>query len=162
MSETKDKQQATTATPKGEKLVPVTVRFTPAAYQAINEIAGEQGYSMADIVRMAVDDRLLSYLDAVHYIDAEQGAEIKKIVTALYNEMSAVKLELRRIGVNYNQVARLENLKKKYPRMIDRMEKELAIRKECKDFSPDDLAELMTRYEKATAEAGEKLCHILG
>ena len=144
------------------KLRPITVRFSEDAYAAISDIAEGQGRSMADIVRMAVDDRLITYLDSVRYIDAEQGAEIKSVIKALFDEMAAVKMELHRIGVNYNQDVRLRQLERRTMSMMDRVTQRVKIMEESKDFRTEDVAALIKRYEDATAKAGEILCHILG
>jgi hypothetical protein len=152
---------------KREAYQPVTVRFTREAWEAIRDMAAEQGCPMAELVRVTLDKRLKEYLGAVRFMDYDQGKEIQKTVTALLNEISDVKNELRRIGVNYNQEIRLRQIQAKYghPRtttgISQKMKEESEVRDESKVLSKTELDNLMKRYEDATGEVGDLLCRIL-
>lgn len=88
-----------------EQLFPITVRFTKDAWDTIKEIADEKGMSQAEIVRMAVAGNLAQYLGSIKFIDQEQGAEIKRRVTELVDDVSGIRTALDRFGVYLNQIA---------------------------------------------------------
>lgn len=110
----------------GDKLRPVTVRFTGAAYDAICDIAHEQGMSMADVVRKGFDMELSKYLDSIIYMDYEQGKAIQKQLAVLSNQMQQILFELRRIGVNYNQEIRLQQIARKYNQQYEEINQKYA------------------------------------
>lgn len=143
----------------GEKLKPVTVRFTVRAYDAIQEIASEHGKSMADVIRMGFDMELVKYLDTVRYVDYDQGKEIQRQLMDLSNIMQGISGELRRIDVNYNQDVRLRQLAKKSSGgslVLDEGKLELQRKKLLLD-----LENVLSRYDIATKRAGDELCRIL-
>ena len=94
---------------EAEKLVRTEVRFTAEANKALDEIAKENGISKAQLIRYIVDNRMVDYLGSIKFIDPEQGEEIQQEIMSVMNELSAVKTELRRIGVNYNQEIKNQN-----------------------------------------------------
>ena len=94
---------------EAEKLVRTEVRFTAEANKALDEIAEENGISKAELIRYIVDNRMNDYLGSIKFIDPEQGDEIRRDIMRLMNELTAVKTELRRIGVNYNQEIKNQN-----------------------------------------------------
>lgn len=94
---------------EAEKLVRTEVRFTAEANEALDEIAKENGISKAQLIRYIVDNRMVDYLGSIKFIDPEQGEEIQQEIMSVMNELSAVKTELRRIGVNYNQEIKNQN-----------------------------------------------------
>ena len=91
---------------EAEKLVRTEVRFTAEANEALDEIAKENGISKAELIRYIVDNRMNDYLGSIKFIDPEQGDEIRRDIMRV---MTAVKTELRRIGVNYNQEIKNQN-----------------------------------------------------
>lgn len=152
-----------------DRLMPITVRFSEEAMQAIEELAREYEKPKAEIIRAAVDNRLEKYLGNLVFIDAEQGAAIRKEVFDLASEMQAIKAELRRIGINYNQEIKLRQIEKKqrgggnlYERMQRIEAEKAALLKENKTLDKAELEQLMQRYEAATEKVGDAICHILG
>lgn len=105
MGRVRDDTQASEAT----RLVRTEVRFTAEANEALDEIARENGISKAQLIRYIVDNRMVDYLGAIRYIDPEQGEEILAAIQELTNVLTAVKAELHRIGVNYNQEIKNQN-----------------------------------------------------
>ena len=89
-------------------LKPMTIRFSEEAWDAIEDVAWEHGTNKTELVRMAVVGNLARYLGNIRIVDEVQTAEIKELIKALFDEISAVRIELNRIGVNYNQAIRLE------------------------------------------------------
>ena len=165
-------------------LVPVTVRFSQAAYDAISELAEEYGVSIATVVRLAVDGNLERYLGNLRYVDKADSRRIMAGIAAAANIMQDVGNQLRRIGVNYNQLAKLENMRAKKARMetdwkkrshtydeivkykrdldavnaaIDAAEK---AQQNGDELSREQLDNLIKRYESASAELGAALWHI--
>lgn len=150
------------------ELKPMTVRFSTDAWDAIESLARKNGMNKTELVRMALAGNLARYLGTIRIIDDKQAAEIKELIKALLDEVSAVKMELHRIGVNYNQAVRLKQIERKYAgrgmdvsALLQRGKEEEKIKSECKDFSQEDIDALMVRYEKATSKVGEILCRIL-
>ena len=94
---------------EAEKLVRTEVRFTPEANEALDEIAKENNISKAQLIRYIVDNRMVDYLGSIKFLDPEQGKNIRRDIMRVMNEVSAVKTELRRIGVNYNQEIKNQN-----------------------------------------------------
>lgn len=94
---------------EAEKLVRTEVRFTAEANAALDEIAKENNISKAQLIRYIVDNRMVDYLGSIKFLDPEQGKNIRREIMRVMNEVSAVKTELRRIGVNYNQEIKNQN-----------------------------------------------------
>lgn len=95
------------------QLQPVTIRFTPDAWQALRDVARQEGVSVAEVARLAITGKLGDYFGTVKCIDRSQAGEIRKEVAALGNAVSRIGIELNRIGVNYNQeVASLNKMAK--------------------------------------------------
>lgn len=153
--------------PENSGLRPITVRFSPDAWEAIRDVAAENNLPMAELVRRAVAGNLAEYLGTIRIVDAEQGEEIKSAIISLLGTLSNIENELRRIGVNYNQAVRLKNIERKYSNTRDlsaakrKSSEEQAIRQECKGFCKADLDTIMDRYETSMKQVGDLLCHIL-
>lgn len=143
----------------GGQLKPVTVRFTEGAYDAIREIASEQGWSMADTVRKGFDMELVKYLDTVRYMDYDQGKEIQRRLMDLANLLQGISGELRRIGVNYNQDIRLRltALKSADGSGATLDEGKIELRRKRLML---DLETVLSRYETATKKVGDELCRM--
>ena len=134
-------------------LLPITVRFTKDAWDAIKEIADEKGMSQAEIVRMAVTGNLAQYLGSIRFIDPEQGTEIKRRVTELVDDVSGIRTSLDRIGVHLNQIARGLNMDAKYGNGEGGLENVF--------LTGMTLDMFLYRYELASKEVAS-LCRILG
>lgn len=92
-----------------DSLQPVTIRFTPEAWQALRDVARQEGVSVAEIARLAITGKLGDYFGTDKCLDRAQAEEIRKQVAELGNTVSQVGMELNRIGVNYNQEVRVLN-----------------------------------------------------
>lgn len=150
------------------ELKPMTVRFSTDDWDTIESLARKNGINKTELVRIALAGNLARYLGTIRIINDKQATEIKELIKALLDEVSAVKIELHRIGVNYNQSIRLKQIERKYANsksdvtaMLRKFDEEKAVKSECKDFSKDDLDALISRYEKATKQVGDMLCRIL-
>ena len=95
-------------------LKPITVRFTEEAWEAIRDIADSNRLSQAEVVRMAVAGNLSRYLGDIKFVDPKQGEQMRSCVVGLVDIASAIRVELNRIGVNYNQEVRVLNTEAKY------------------------------------------------
>lgn len=129
-----------------KSLKKVTVRYDEKVLETIDALADEYGISRSDIVRLATDSTLERYLDTIRYVDAKQALTINKNICALGNVLIEIKSEIRRIGINLNQIARAVNCGS-----IPQISKY--------DMSRylQDLDSLVSREEAAIANAGEAL-----
>ena len=145
------------------RLVPITVRFTVGAIEAIGDVAHKHSMTKAEIVRLAVDGRLSTYLGNLVYVDNKKADAIHKEISELGTKLEKIRFELNRIGVNYNQEMKLKNIEKKYSKRTDYdslrfKEKELEkVKSETLSLSASDLNEIMAQYENALAGASETL-----
>ena len=159
--------QSDTQTGKNERLVQLCVRFSPGAFDAIKGVAAVNHVSMAELVRMAVAGNMADYLGTVKILDRKQAVEIRELLREIMDEMVRIRLELNRIGVNYNQEVRLKNLEHKYKGKYDlsdiqnMMREKDEIEQECRGFSKGDMDRLMGEYEAATQKVGEALWRIV-
>lgn len=134
----------------------LTVRLPLNVKEKIESLAKSGGCSTAEIIRCAVDGNLNKYLGGVQYVDKEQGEVIKKQLENLFTEISGMRMELHRIGVNQNQIAKQKNLENKFA------EGKISIRElinardsivdECKGFSPAAINEIMDRFDSIAEE----------
>lgn len=149
-----------------DKLVPINIRFPAGVLEVISTVAKKNKTSIAQLVRMLVENRLTGYLSNVHYIDEKQGDDIQKELYNLSSKLDDIKFELNRIGVNYNQEVRIKNIKGKYKYCTDSQSvlqqgKEIIAVKNSGSLDKDELENILRRYEAATKKAGEELCRIL-
>lgn len=147
-----------------ERMIPITVRFTPDEYDAICYLADKYKMSKAEVVRLATDDRLIKFLGNLIYIDKEQGDKIVRLIGKTGTEIEKIRVELNRIGVNYNQELKLKNLKAKYEGRRDyealqaRIQGENDIKKGINVVSERAIKNLINRFEALTKEVGDMLC----
>ena len=147
-----------------EQLVPVTVRFTKGGYSAICFLSDKYKMSISEIVRTATDDRLSKFLGNIVYIYPDQGEQIMKIIGAVGTEMEKIRIELNRIGVNYNQEMKLKNIEAKYAKRTGfnaikgKMQEIDDVKNGIDCVDADRIEALIDRYEAITKKAGELLC----
>lgn len=148
------------------RLIPMTVRFSEDAMSVFDEMAEQHGRSKADIVRLTIDNRLEAFLQKCVYVEHSDAVEIRKTLSDILTEMQAVRSELHRIGINFNQELKLKQIEKKYSGkrdyqiLLQRMSEEEAVKKDVQNLSREELDALLTRYEKATERVGDILCLI--
>ena len=145
---------------KREKLQCMSVRFTPGAMSAIGDIAARHNMTKAEIVRITVDNRLSSYLSNLVYLDDKKAKRIEKKVTELGTTLDKIRLELNRIGVNYNQEIRLKNIERKYAKKsgdYDALKRkkleEAEVKNDSLQISNEDLDEILREYDRALEDA---------
>ena len=90
-----------------KKLRPVTVRLPNALWKVVRDISESRNCSMAELVRQLVK-WAISDMDN-HILNEKQMSEIRTEIMKLTDIISQIQRELYRIGVNYNQVAKLRN-----------------------------------------------------
>lgn len=144
-----------------EKMVAMTIRTSCAVMDVIEFIARLNHVSKAKIIRLCIDNRLKEYLNSICIKDEEQAAQIHRDIYELNTTLQEIKLELKRIGVNYNQEVRLMNIRAKYPDVAnaDQLHQRLEEEDEAvlNTLSKSELAEIMNRFIEAVTEAGEKI-----
>lgn len=152
-------------TAEDKKLVAMGVRFKPEAMNVINKVSKLNHISKAEVVRYCVDNRLSQHLKQTRFIDEEQAELVREEVYILNNLLQEIKLELNRIGVNYNQAVRLQNIKNKYPDIIDAKQIQRRIDEEdeaiLNSLSKEELDIIIRRFEAATKKVGDEICAIL-
>lgn len=137
---------------KRDRLLPVTVRFSQEAWEAIRDMAKSSHMSQAELVRMAVVGNLNRYLGDVRILDPDQAEEIRRQVIGLFDAVSRTGSELHRIGVNYNQEVRAINAEAKRGNGTGR---------DGMAYPKSEVDDVIERYERAARKAGEALCRIL-
>ena len=155
----------TKETASSHKMRSMKVRLPVEVWEIVKEIAADNAISQAELVRMALSDKLNKYLNSVRFIDQTQADEIKKIILTLLGEVHKVQIELNRIGTNYNQEIVLlhlhnMNINGEISTSRYRVEKE-KIQRKTVNLSESDLEQLMYRFETALKEAGRLLCTLM-
>lgn len=147
---------------KTNGMVPVTVRFAPEVMAAIDDISDRHSVSKAEIIRLGFQSDLIKYLGNVEYVDANQGAEIRKLFGEICTELSRSRMELNRIGVNYNQEMRLMNARAIYGNDISLwMHEKEEIMNGVNSVKTEDLERIVNHIDSVMKEAGEALKCIL-
>lgn len=140
---------------KRPPMEPITVRFSPKAMQALEQIAEDNCLSKAQVVRLATDGKLYQYLRDIRIISPADADAIRAEIRELFNETRRVEFELHKIGVNLNQVARALNMMAKngqpWPKEVGPI-----------SITSENLMGIIVRFEQASEKAGEALCRILG
>ena len=138
------------------ELIQVTIRLPLREKEKIDNLAKSGGCSTAEIIRRLLDDSWKKYLDGVQYVDGEQGETIKELLGNIYTELSGMRTELRRIGVNYNQQTRLKHLENKFAEgkisVLELANIRQSIVEECKGFSPETINGIMDRFDTQIEE----------
>lgn len=150
------------------KLIPVTVRLPEQAVFQLRGLSEEFGVSLAEVVRVAIEQELENYFGNIRYIDREQALEIKKAIAELTAICRDILNNVRRIGINYNQELRLKNAYKKYYDILNDYKasederckafdefknEESEIKKTC--LNTDVLNSILERFEAAMHKAEE-------
>ena len=157
------------------------VRLDDVTIEAVSEVAEENHKSFAEIVRMCVSGQLALYLSKIKYVDHDQGEEILKAVNRTANELEQIVSEIRRIGVNYNQEIRLQNIQRKIREkeseptqgmmsLVNKKREELAqlrtqqdsILKEKGSLNKSELVKLVKYANGIVEKFGEDICRIAG
>lgn len=87
------------------------IRVSVKKHERLKILAKEFGFrSMNKLVNIFIDSGFERIEDKFHFIDKEQGDEIKKIIMQLANDVHDIKINLSRIGSNVNQIARASNM----------------------------------------------------
>ena len=129
----------------------ITVRFSEEEARELMTIAREYNTTISDVVRCAASGELDKYLGRVKYVDPKQGSVINRNIIALGNAIMETRDHLRRIGVNFNQVAR----------SVSSGDMK-ALNESGALISREELDAITRRLEQATKEAGEIILCIAG
>ena len=129
------------------ELIQVTIRLPLKVKEKIDNVAKNSGCSTAEAIRRSLDGSLSKYSDEVQYVDREQGETIRKQLKNLFTEVSDMRTELHRIGVNYNQEVKLKNQQNK----LDKG-RICPVTEESKGFTPEDINEIINRFDTIVEE----------
>ena len=124
----------------------ITIRFSQDEAQAFSDLANEYHMTLSDVIRSATLGELDRYLGRVKYVDRDQGQAINTNIITLGNLMMDTRDQLRRIGVNFNQIARKVNAGD----MKALNDSRALIRK-------DELDSITRRVERVTDTIGEEI-----
>lgn len=151
-----------------ENLEKVTVRFSKDALSVIDELAERNGRTRSEVIRLAVDNRLMNYLEKVSFVEHEDAVMYRKGLADVLTALEDIHQELNRIGVNYNQELKLKHIEKKYEKvnmnydMIRRKRyDEEQVIKDQSNLNKQELSKILERYENATKKVSDLLCLIL-
>lgn len=87
------------------------IRVSVKKHERLKILAKEFGFkSMNKLVNIFIDSGFERIEDKFHFIDKQQGDEIKKIIMQIANDVHDIKINLSRIGSNVNQIARASNM----------------------------------------------------
>ena len=93
------------------ELVELRIRVSEKKRERLKILKTEFGFkSMSKLVNIFIDSGFERIEDKFHFIDKQQGDEIKKIIMQIANDVHDIKLNLSRIGSNINQIARATNM----------------------------------------------------
>ena len=129
----------------------VTVRFNHDEAEALLSIAKEYHTTLSDVVRSAAKGELDKHLSHVKFVDAEHSRIINSNIIKLGNVIQEARDHLRRIGVNFNQVARRVNAGDMS-----------ALNDSGALITREELDRIAKRIEQATSDAGEIMKCIAG
>lgn len=129
------------------ELIQVTIRLPLKVKEKIDNVAKNSGCSTAEAIRRSLDGSLCKYSDEVQYVDVEQGETIRKQLNNLFTEVSDMRTELHRIGVNYNQEVKLKNQQNK----LDKG-RICPVTEESKGFTPEAINEIINRFDTIVEE----------
>ncbi|MBE5886003.1 MAG: hypothetical protein E7284_06310 [Lachnospiraceae bacterium] len=87
------------------------IRVSVKKHERLKILAKEFGFkSMNKLVNIFIDSGFERIEDKFHFIDKQQGDEIKKIIMQIANDVHDIKINLSRTGSNVNQIARAMNI----------------------------------------------------
>lgn len=131
----------------------LTIRLPLNVKEKIDSLAKSGGCSTAEIIRRSVEGSLNKYLDGVQYVDREQGEAIKELLGSVHTELSGMRTELHRIGVNYNQEIKLKNqVAAGKIDILEGMNARQPDTEESTGFPPNAVNEIINRFDAIVEE----------
>ena len=133
---------------KRERMESMKTQIPAGEMEIYRQLAKDYDMSIAAVFRAVTNGKLAEYLGKVRYVQPEQAKEIRQFLMDLGNNMTKTRLEINRVGVNLNQVARVAN----ETDQIEKMETIEAVRK--------TVLQALAKYDALTEEMGDVLCRI--
>lgn len=133
---------------KRERMESIKIQIPAGEMQIYRQLAKDYDMSIAAVFRAVTNGKLAEYLGKVRYVQPEQAKEIRQCLMDLGNNITWTRLEINRVGVNLNQVARVAN----ETDQIEKMETIEAVRK--------TVLQALAKYDALTEEMGDVLCRI--
>lgn len=87
----------------------ISLRLPLDVYNIIDDLAKENNVGRSEVIRLALDDALEKYLEHVRYIDTAQANIINKNICNVGNTLVSIVEQLRKYGINLNQIAKKIN-----------------------------------------------------
>ena len=99
----------------------MSVRMTKPECDLIRDIAHEYDLTASQIIRLVLNSNMKKYVRRV-YTDPEQGEMILTAIRDASEDMSDIKTNLHRIGVNFNQDIKLRQMQKQYDELTKKIQ----------------------------------------
>ena len=133
---------------KRERMESMKIQIPAGEMQIYRQLAKDYDMSIAAVFRAVTNGKLAEYLGKVRYVQPEQAKEIRRCLMDLGSNITRTRLEINRVGVNLNQMARVAN----ETDQIGKMETIEAVRK--------TVLQALAKYDALTEEMGDVLCRI--
>lgn len=92
------------------ELVDMHLRTTEKRRTRLNRFKTEFGFkSLSKLVNIFIDDGTEKIETKIRFVDKEQGEEIKKIILQIANDIQEIKFNMKKMGTNVNQTAKVAN-----------------------------------------------------
>lgn len=153
-------------------MVDTHIRFKRDQYDVIRDVASENHIKISALIRHAIARNLQKYLSSVKVVDRKQADELLRAINELNCGTQQVRLELKRIGTNVNQMAKIIHEKRNeldalsgasgYEVVLEK-QKIMEEIKECEAIALRSQLEgkkVIDAYDAVLAEVGEQLWHI--
>ena len=99
---------------ENSKMIRERVYLSPTVDRAFRRISEENDISRSAVIRILLASHLADYLSTICYVDTEQGQNIQELLSEVISLLSQVNFQVRKIGVNLNQVAKVLNKRNLY------------------------------------------------
>lgn len=149
----------------------ISARLPEELIQALDEVSASEGASRSAIINTLLKNRLPKRNTQLTFVQHDDAVKFYTSLFQIFDEMNAIKNELNKIGVNYNQEVKALNRghKKSSSSAFDTPRSLLEIELNMNEKDDENvttkldinaLKELVIRYEKASRKVDETLCLI--
>ncbi len=92
------------------RLVKADIRVSENLDAAIRAVASENGISRSSVMRILMNEHMAEYLNTLVFVDRAQGEIIRTLLVNLLSSTSNLTFQIRKLGVNVNQIAKHLNM----------------------------------------------------
>lgn len=123
----------------------LSLRLDTDTFLTIERLSKEYHVSRSEVIRQALSGSS-KQASSIHYVDQDQARTINKNIVSLGNELASINTNLRRIGINFNQLVKSLH-----------MHQIQALQSNNRLLTKEELDGLIRRAERAVAKAGDVL-----